>query len=74
MLPSFIILVISIILIIVLVLYTNEGYIMSLGDYGKPNPGFCDETRPVDGICNACKLECGLFKYKRNCEECEDSM
>ena len=73
MLPSFIIFI-SIIIIIGLVLYTNEGYIMTLGDYGKPNPSFCDETMPVSGICNACKLECGLFEYKKNCEKCENSM
>lgn len=68
MLASFIVLLS--ILVIFLVFYTSEGFIMTFGDYGKQNPASCGEVLPVSGVCNACKLECGIFEYKKNCEEC----
>lgn len=53
---------------------TSENYIMTLGDYGKPSPAFCDETQPRNGLCNACALQCGEHKYKKNCELCERTL
>jgi hypothetical protein len=62
--------IITVIIIFLGMLITNEKYIMTLGDYGKPNPKSCDEVTPKNGMCNACSLECGIFKYKKNCCEC----
>ena len=65
-----VIIIIAFILIVVTFLVMKENYIMSLGDYGKPNPKECNETEPDNGICNACTLRCGIHEYKKNCETC----
>jgi hypothetical protein len=74
MLQTFIIVSAVLLLIILLIVTTREKYIMTLGDYGKPNPKSCDEITPRGGVCSACNLECGIYKYKQNCIECQSHM
>lgn len=76
--PLVYVIIFSIIMGLCVLLLVKEGYIMTMGDYGKPEPKFCSESSPSrrkdpdsDGhdfiSCNACAVSC---PDPKNCYEC----
>jgi len=52
-----------------------KEYTLTLGNWGKEEPAFCYETKPVLSekglhICSACKLACSSKKAERRCQKC----
>ncbi len=45
-------------------------YTRTLGNWGRKQPEFCNETTPNSKVCNACKLACSSKHAWDRCQTC----
>lgn len=61
------------------VMLRKEKFLMTLGDYGHPEPTTCFESEPAVRfndlyICNACSLGCSSKESWEKCQECQRNL
>lgn len=63
--------IMAVILLLVLIKMKKESFIMTLGNYGNPEPNICFEDAPVESNCRACSVNC---PDPTNCYTCKQKM
>lgn len=74
MLYTIIVIIVLIFVLVLLFTKNKDTYIMTLGGYGKSNPISCYESRPRNGLCYSCNLQCGPHQYLHHCSTCLETL